>query len=296
MNQQADLHLHSIWSDGVHSPADLVTMAAAKGLRAIAVSDHDSVDGIDEALEAGTRLGVEVVPAVELSVEYGRFRDVHLLGYFIDHRDAVLRAKLSEFRTRRDERGHAIVDRINRRLTRQGKEGLSYDEVRAMTEGALGRPHIAQALVTRGYARTVQQAFENYLIPCDVPKKYFPMAEALAEIGRMKGIAVLAHPQSITRDRGLLREMLRELAGMGLDGVEALNNMCYDDDTSFLKELAASLHLVVTGGSDFHGFENDIEIGTGRGGLAVAYGLVEAMKRCRDEKRPPFSPEFPEEP
>ncbi len=299
MKQYADLHLHSTWSDGIHSPADLVMMAAARGLRAIAVSDHDSVDGIDEALEAGARLAVEVVPAVELSVEYGRFRDVHLLGYFIDHRDVTLRAKLAEFRKRRDERGHAIIDRINRRLARQGKEGLSHDDVQALAGGALGRPHIAQALVARGYARNVQHAFENYLIPCNVPKKYFPMEEALAEIGRVKGIAVLAHPQSITRDRGTMRDMLKELAGMGLDGLEAFNNMCFDDDMIFFEGLAESLNLVITGGSDFHGIEDDVEIGTGRGGLAVSYRLVEAMKRRRDGKHSQArgrGPEFPEEP
>ncbi len=297
MKQYADLHLHSTWSDGVHTPADLVAMAAARGLRTIAISDHDSVDGVDEALEAGARLAVEVVPAVELSVEYGRFQDMHLLGYFIDHRDAGLKARLAEFRERRDERGRAIIERINRRLAREGKGSLSYDEVDALAEGTLGRPHIAQALVARRYAATVQQAFENYLIPCTVPKQYFPMGEALAEIRRVKGIAVLAHPHSITRDRGILRNLLRELSGMGLDGLEAFNNMCYDDDMIFLEELAAALNLVITGGSDFHGFEDDVEIGTGRGGLAVACRPVEAMKRRRDEKYapppPPLPPNFP---
>jgi predicted metal-dependent phosphoesterase TrpH len=289
LKQYADLHLHSTWSDGIHSPADLVAMAAARGLRAIAIADHDSVDGIDEALVAGARLAVEVVPALELSVEYGRFRDVHLLGYFIDHRDNGLRVKLAEFRKRRDERGHTIIDRVNKRLARQGKGRISHDKVQALAGGALGRPHIAQALVAGGYARTIQHAFENYLIPCDVPKQYFPMNEALAEIARVKGISVLAHPQSITRDRGTIRDIVAELAGMGLDGLEAFNNMCFDDDMIFLEALAASLNLIISGGSDFHGFEDDVEIGTGRGGLAVACRLVEAMKRRRDHKYSPHA-------
>jgi predicted metal-dependent phosphoesterase TrpH len=272
-----------------------VALAAAKGLRAIAIADHDSVEGVDEALEAGVRLAVEVVPAVELSVKYARFQDVHLLGYFIDHRDAGLGAKLAEFRKRRDERGHAIIDRINLRLARQGKGSLSHAEVLTLAGGALGRPHIAQTLVAKGYAHNIQHAFENYLIPCNVPKQYFPMEEALAEIRRVNGIAVLAHPQSITRDRGSMRNMLGELAGMGLDGLEAYNNMCFDDEMIFLEELAVALNLVITGGSDFHGFEDDVEIGTGRGGLAVAYRLVEGMKRRRDEKySPPRS--FPPQP
>jgi len=278
MNQYVDLHMHSLWSDGIHPPAELVAMASASGLRAIAIADHDSVDGIDEALEAGLRCGIEVIPAVELSVEFKRFRDIHLLGYFIDHRDAGLRSLLAGFRSRREERGHAIIDRINRRLARQGKGRISHHDMPDIGEGAFGRPHIARLLVTKGVARDMQDAFDSYLIPCNVPKRYLPMAEALAEIHRLGGIAVLAHPQSISRDRGVIRETVRELATMGLDGLEVFNNMCFDDDMIFLEDLAAAHTLVMTGGSDFHGFEDDVAIGVGRGGLSVAYRLVDAMR------------------
>jgi predicted metal-dependent phosphoesterase TrpH len=289
MKQFADLHIHSTWSDGIHTPAELVVMAAACGLRAIAIADHDSVEGIDEALAAGVEAGVEVIPAVELSVEFRRFHDVHLLGYFIDHRDAGLREKLAAFRTKRDERGDAIIDRINRRLSRQGKLPISTADIPAVSGGALGRPHIARLLVARGLARDIQDAFENYLIPCNVPKQYFPMVDALAEIRKAGGISVLAHPPSISRDRGVLRDLLKELAGMGLDGLEVFSNMCFDDEMIFLEDLARSLDLVITGGSDFHGFEGDVAIGAGRGGLAIAYNVVSAMKNCRDRRFSPTS-------
>lgn len=276
-----DLHVHSIHSDGVHTPAALVEMAANKGLQAIALADHDSVTGIDEALAAGARHGVEVIPAIELSVEFRGYHDVHLLGYFIDYRDAAFQEKLALFRARRDERGRAIVTRINAKLAREGKGSISYEEVHALAKGALGRPHIAQVMVARGLARDVQDAFDRYVVPCNVPKLYFPMEEALAEIRRLHGVSVLAHPMTVTDNRTTLRGVVTELAAMGLDGIEVFSNTCYSDDMIFLESLANRLGLVMTGGSDFHGFENDVELGSGRGALMVAYRLVELMERRR---------------
>ena len=280
-----DLHLHSRHSDGVHSPAGLVAMAATEGLSAIALADHDSVDGIDEALAAGKRLGVEVIPAVELSVEFGSYHDVHLLGYFIDHRDPAFREKLSLFRARRDERGRAIVARINDRLSRDGLETIPYGEVLDLAGGAVGRPHIARVLIARGVADSVQDAFERYVIPYNVPKFYFPMDEALAEIRRIGGLPVLAHPTTISRNRAELKGVIARLAGAGLAGIEVYCNLCYADDMMFLESLARLFGLLMTGGSDFHGFDGDVEMGRGEGGLAVAYHLVTAMKRSAEEKR-----------
>ncbi|KAF0220067.1 MAG: phosphotransferase domain-containing [Geobacteraceae bacterium] len=279
MERYIDLHIHSCHSDGLHTPTELVEMAAAKGLKAIAIADHDSVAGIDEAVEAGNRLGVEVIPAVELSVEFKHYHDVHLLGYCIDHNDTDFQEKLAEFRRRRNARGEAIVERINGRLSSEKKGSISYEEVLAAADGALGRPHIARILIDKGFARNLQDAFRKYLDPCNVPKLYFPMADALAEIRRIKGVSVLAHPPSITEDRTTLRNIIHELAAMGLDGLEVFNNMCYNDDMIFFESVAMQLELVMTGGSDFHGFEDDIEIGVGRGGLAVAYHRLVALKK-----------------
>jgi len=283
MDYFVDLHLHSSYSDGIHKPAELVAMAAEKGLRAIALADHDSVEGIDEALEAGNRFGVEVIPAVELSVEFTKFHDVHLLGYHINHHDRDFHRKLAEFRERRDLRGQAIIANINAMLERHNKGNISYEEATALAEGALGRPHIARILIEKGFARDMQDAFVRYLEPCDVPKLYFPMEEALAEIRRLHGIAVLAHPTSITDERKALTRVVGELAAMGLDGLEVYNNMCRNDDMGFLERLAGDLGLVMTGGSDFHGIEAGIEIGVGRGQLAVPYRSVESLKRRRKE-------------
>jgi len=284
MEQYVDLHLHTCYSDGLHPPAELVRMAAEKGVRAIAITDHDSVDGIDEALAAGERLGVEVIPGVELTVAFRGYRDVHLLGYLIDHRDRAFAARLTEFRTARDERGRKIVDRINSRLIQEKKGSITYEEVLAVAGGAVGRPHVARVLIGKGFARTIEEAFNRYLEPCNVPKFQFPIAEAMAEVQRISGVAVLAHPPSICEDRTILKNIIKELAGMGLDGVEVFSNMCYKDDINFFNNLAVQLGLAITGGSDFHGSEDGLEIGLGRGELAVPYRLVETLKDVRGRR------------
>ncbi|MGA7829225.1 MAG: PHP domain-containing protein [Geobacteraceae bacterium] len=278
MEKYLDLHIHTIHSDGCYSPSQVVSMAAEKGLKAIAIADHDSVSGVEEARALGIQLGVEVVPAVELSIGYRDYHDIHLLGYYINHQDKAFTSKLSEFRKARDIRGKAIVEKINGKLASERKPGISYDELIDSAQESLGRLHIARMLVLRGYARTVQDAFVRYLLPCHVPKQYFPLQEALDEIARIGGVSVLAHPQSISDDRRILNSLIREMKPMGLDGLEVFNNFCYKDDMIFLESLCQELDLVMTGGSDFHGFEDDVQLGIGRGALAVAYHLLEPLK------------------
>ncbi len=278
MEQYIDLHIHSCYSDGVHRPADLVAMAAGRGMKAIAIADHDSVEGIDEAVAAGLRSGVEVVPAVEFSVAYKHYRDIHLLGYFIEYKDCELEGKLTEFRHRRDERARAIIDRINARLARENKSAITYDDILCIARNCISRLHIAETLVRNGAVANVQDAFKMYLIPYDVPKQYFPLEEALDEIRRLNGVSVLAHPPSISNDRNLMRSLILEWKKMGLDGIEVFNNLCFKDDMIFYESLAREQGMLMTGGSDFHGFEDDVEIGIGRGGLSIAYHLLHIMK------------------
>ncbi|HBG06650.1 MAG: phosphatase [Geobacteraceae bacterium GWC2_58_44] len=281
MKNLVDLHLHSTYSDGVRTPAELVAMASALGLRAIALADHDTVDGIDEALAAGAACGLEVLPAIEFSVAFGTYRDVHLLGYLLDHRDPGLLETLSEFRERRETRGEAIVERINEKLAGEGKSAISSAEATALAGGALGRPHIAQVLMGKGYARDMQDAFVRYLIPCDVPKRYFPAEEALATVKRLGGVAVLAHPTTITADRDTLTGVIDAFCAMGLGGVEAFNNVCSDQESAFLVNFAEKRGMVWTGGSDYHGIEEGICMGTGRGSMAIPYSCVEGVQRLR---------------
>lgn len=281
MQRLVDLHIHTNHSDGIHPPARVVELAAEQGLAAIAIADHDTVSGIDEAMAAGAALGVEIITSVELSVEYGKFHDVHLLGYLMDHRDPGLNQLLADYRERRDARGKAIVEKINARLKTHRLPPISYEEVAALAKGSLGRPHIARVLIGKGAARDMEDAFRRYLVPCNVPKKYFPVREAIETVHGLGGVAVLAHPTSITTDRGLLKTVVSDLAAMGLDGLEVFNNMCFSDDMIFLEGLARTHDLTMTGGSDFHGTEDDVEIGVGRGGLAVSYRWVERLREIR---------------
>jgi predicted metal-dependent phosphoesterase TrpH len=285
MTDLIDLHVHSVCSDGVRTPTELVTMACELGLRAIAVADHDSVDGIDEALAAGAACGLEVLPAIEFSVAFGKYHDVHVLGYLLDHRDPELLATLKDFRDKRETRSEAIIAKINERLTFEGRAPIAVQEVAALAGGALGRPHIAQVLVARGYVANMQDAFNRYLVPCDVPKRYFPVDEALATVHRLGGVAVLAHPTSVSTDRSVLGQVLDDLIALGLDGVEAFNNICNDQESAWLRDLAEKRGLVWTGGSDYHGIEEGIVMGVGRGSMAVPYACVERLKQVRDQRR-----------
>lgn len=280
-----DLHLHTTYSDGVFSPSEVVDKAARTGLEAIAIADHDSVDGVDEAVERGKTAGIEVLPAIEFSVEFGKYHDVHLLGYLLDHRDPELRQILATFRDRREKRVDAIVDKINAKLISEKRETISAEAAAALAGGSIGRPHIAQILMKRGYAADMQDAFKNYLIPCDVPKQYFAVDEAIATVRRLGGVAILAHPVSITREREALEGIIDELKGMGLDGVEAFNNICNDQESSFLRSFATKRGLIWTGGSDYHGIEEGIEIGTGRGNMSVPYLCVEELRRVRQGRQ-----------
>lgn len=274
MQPLIDLHTHTTASDGIFRPAELVRLAHAQELAAIAIADHDSVSGIDEAIACARQLGITVIPAVELSVAYLEFNDVHLLGYLIDHNDAGLAEKLLLFRQRRETRGLRVIDKINEKLTAEGKNPIDSDRVMALADGSVGRPHIARILIESGHVASMQEAFTNYLVPCNLPKEYFPFAEAVQEIKRAGGVTVLAHPQSITRDRNLLTSIIKDMAAKGLDGIEAFNTMGVDDDDRFLKSLAGSLGLLVTGGSDFHGGEEGLSMGRGRGNLYLTTELL----------------------
>jgi predicted metal-dependent phosphoesterase TrpH len=214
-------------------------------------------------------------------VAYLEYGDVHLLGYWIEHHDPLLCEKLRLFRERRETRGLRVIENINSKLTEEGKSVIESARVMALAAGAVGRPHIARILMESGHVATMQEAFNNYLEPCNVPKEYFPFAEAVSEIQRTGGVAVLAHPQSISRDRQSLTAIITDMAGQGLDGIEAFNTMGFNDDDRFLKTLAGSLGLIATGGSDFHGGEEGLAMGRGRGNLYLTTELLPPLQARR---------------
>lgn len=280
-----DLHIHSTCSDGYYSPEELVDMAVNADLAAIAIADHDNVDAIAAAQKAGAEHGVEVLAGVELSTQWYEYYDMHLLGYGFDPQDPYLNRELSDFQEFRAGRNRQIIDRVNEKLAEEGRLPLDPDAVRQLAGGTIGRPHIAQALREGGYVADNEEAFTRYLVPCNVPKRYFPVDEAIRLIQQSGGIAVLAHPPYITRERRLLEKLIAELVGLGLDGIEVYNNGSNLEDTDWLIKLARKHDLIITGGSDFHGDPgSNIEIGSGFRGMKIPYRCVEEIRAALQKR------------
>jgi len=278
-NKCIDLHLHSNCSDGAFSPTELVEMAGRVGVSTIAIADHDSVAGVQEAMAAGSTAGIEVIPAVELSVQFGSWEDVHLLGYGIDHTDCNFLEKLVAFRERREKRNIEILDLVNKRLISETKEVIQLKDVLASARDSIGRPHIARVLLAKGYVNSVEEAFRRYLTPCNIPKHYWPIDNAIAEIRRLGGISVLAHPITITDNRRELYDAITQMLKMGLDGVEVFNNISQPEEMEYLRRFAEERSILITGGSDFHGIEYGLEMGKGRGGIRFGSQLLPPLKK-----------------
>jgi 3',5'-nucleoside bisphosphate phosphatase len=278
-----DLHSHTLYSDGTLTPTQLVRLAATNGVRALAVTDHDHTGGVDEALAVGGATGVEVIPGIELSVSHAEFEDIHVLVYYFAWQDPRFQARLEEFRVVREMRAERILERINAKLATEGRERIAYDAVKTQVQGAFGRPHIATALVERGYVPDMNTAFRDYLIPCNVPKYYMPAAEALALVRQARGISSVAHPRFITSDRARLRQVIEELRACGLDGIEAYHSDHGADDRSYFIRLANQSGMIVTGGSDYHGFRThagQADSGGKLGSLQLPYGVVVRLRRA----------------
>jgi predicted metal-dependent phosphoesterase TrpH len=277
-----DLHAHTTYSDGSQSPEELVRLAKANGVRVLAVTDHDHTGGIDEALAAGAHAGLEIIPGIELSVSYAEFEDIHLLAYYFAWHAPELLARLEAFRVARETRAERILERINAKLSAEGRQPIAYADVKAHVKGAFGRPHIATQLVQRGYAPDMNAAFRDYLIPCNVPKYYMPAAEALTLIRQARGLSSVAHPKFITPERARLRQVLAELSALGLDGIEAYHSDHHTDERLYCLQLANQLGLTVTGGSDYHGFKPHgtyHDGGSKLGSLQLPYGMAVRLRR-----------------
>lgn len=281
MNDLVDLHMHSIFSDGVLTPTELVAEAAALGLKAIALADHDNVDGIPEALAAGERCGVEVVPAVELSVQWEDLHDIHLLGYGFDHTDANLQEALAEFRLFRAGRSERILANVNQLLAKEGRRPLDPADVLKRAGGTIGRPHIGQALLAAGYVKDMEGAFTRYLVPCNEPKRFFPLDEAIKLVHNAGGCTVLAHPVFIGVSDARLEELLDDFIALGLDGLEAHCSGVGNDGIDRYITMARRRNLIVTGGSDFHQpIKGGVVMGSGRGNLKIPYRCVVEIKEA----------------
>jgi len=281
-----DLHTHSIVSDGTDPPERIPELAAAAGCSAVALTDHDSLDGLGAARRAAEAAGVTLVPGCEVSCKAsgvaGEGASAHVLVYFVEGNDNRLADELVQLRQERLMRNRLLAVR----LADLGFP-VDYDAVvaRAGSEGGVGRPHFAQELVARGHVDDIDDAFERLLAndrPAYVPKARLTPADVAGIARDCGGVAVLAHPLSLGLAPGALERRVFELAEAGLAGIEAIYGRYTPRQRSGLRRLAAAAGLVATGGSDYHGtFKPGIQVGTGQGDLEVDDAILERLAARR---------------
>jgi predicted metal-dependent phosphoesterase TrpH len=274
-----DLHLHTTHSDGSLSPADVLRLAHKAGVTALAITDHDIVTGIPEAIAAGAELGIEIIPGVEISSRVGN-SELHILGYCLQWQDPELNRRLAFLRESRHSRNPQIIERL-----RALGLDVTYEEVRALAgTDAVGRPHIARLLMDKHYVTSAKDAFDRYLAegrPAYVARELPSPADAIAWIRAAGGVAVLAHPTWAKVSGESLNALLISLKAEGLGGIEVHYSSHTKRQTREYHDLAKRLDLLITGGSDFHGITKpDIEVGTGRGGLKVSEKLLDPLKKA----------------
>jgi 3',5'-nucleoside bisphosphate phosphatase len=265
-----DLHLHTTASDGRLSPEDVVRTAAKLGLVVISITDHDSVDGIAPALKASeNHPPLRVIPGVECSTDVPR-GEVHVLGYFIEYTNPELIIKLAAFRNSRKVRAQKMIDK----LAGMGIN-IEWNRVEDIAgAGSVGRPHIAQAMLEKGYVPSLREAFNRYIgreAPAYVEREKMTPEEVVQLITRVGGLAVLAHPADVDD----LEHLIPRLQRVGMVGIEVYYNNYPLRTTQYLASLAHKHALVATGGSDFHGMDNATE--TPIGGVAIPREGVERL-------------------
>ncbi|MEQ8235901.1 MAG: PHP domain-containing protein [Syntrophomonadaceae bacterium] len=273
-----DLHIHTTASDGADTPQEVIMAAVAHGLEGIAITDHDTMDGLAAARDfiAANRIRIEFIPGIELNTDYGE-DEVHILGYYIGYEQQVMEARLIEIRQARYDRAEKMVDRLQ-------QLGLDLDmgQVRAWAQGELiGRPHIARALRQQGWVTTEEEAFARYIgrgQPAYVPRYKFTPQEAIGMVKEAGGISVLAHP-GLIQDKQKIFEVIR----MGIEGLEAYYPEHSLQQTHEFKALAISRSLLITGGSDYHGADSSVNRSQiGLCGIdAAAMGIIRDYHRSQ---------------
>jgi predicted metal-dependent phosphoesterase TrpH len=267
----ADLHLHTNFSDGTYTPEELTAHGQRLGFRALALSDHDTMEGCERMAAACAVAGIEFIPASELTAELDG-HELHLLGYFLDTTNDKLLVELAKFQTVRQDRIREMVARI-RGLNVPLREELVFEVANCR---APGRPHVARALVKAGLCRNLDEAFERFLKkdrPAWVPKFKMSAPDAIALIHQAGGLAVMAHPGLNNCD-----DLIPALAECGLDGLECYHTKHASAQAYHYQKVAEQLGLLVTGGSDCHGMSKGRPL---IGGVKLPYFRVEEMKKAQ---------------
>lgn len=281
-NRPIDLHAHSCKSDGSLTPAQLVELAISKGLAAVALTDHDTEAGIDEALAKAEGKDIEVIPGIEFSTEY-EGRDIHVVGLYIDHNSEDFQKYLKDFRNARDLRNQKMC----LKLQEHGLDIKYEDMLKAFPGSVMTRAHYARYIFEKGYVKAIPEAFERYVgdnAPCFIPREKVTPSQAVKLILRAGGIPVLAHPILYHMSEERLENLVRLLKEDGLVAIEAVYSTYNAREERQIRELAKKFDLLLSGGSDFHGkAKPGLELGTGYGKLHVPYDFLTKIKEKRKE-------------
>jgi predicted metal-dependent phosphoesterase TrpH len=269
-----DLHIHTKASDGIFTPAQVVEVVLKSGLKAFSITDHDTINGFAEAEKLIEGNNVEIVPGVELSCHY-KDSDVHILGYYIDFKNPEFEKKIFKFRQERYERGEEMVSKLNE----MGINLSMQTVIDIAGKSAVGRPHVADALLKEEFVQTYDEAFARYIgyhAPAYVPKQTFTPEQGIDLIHLTRGVAILAHPGTLKHD-----EFIPDLIVMGLDGIEAYHSQHGRNDVTRYKNFADKYGVIYTGGSDCHGpRKGKVLIGNQR----VPYKVLEDLKKVKESK------------
>lgn len=272
MEELIDLHVHSNCSDGTYTPEELVAYALEKGLKAFALTDHDTTAGIARAQRAASGTGLELIPGIELSTEY-KGKDIHILGLGIDPENAYFQDQLLRFQNVRNLRNEKMIEKL-----REHGIDITLEQMRAcFPDSVWTRAHFARYLFDHGYVKEMWDAFDLYLgdhAPCFIPREKVTPFQAVQLIHEGGGYAVLAHPLLYRLGEEPLNLLVKTLTGCGLDGIEAIYSTNRFSDEADMRQLARRYGLAITGGSDFHGSNKpSIDLGCGKGNLRIPYRL-----------------------
>lgn len=277
-----DLHVHSNASDGTFTPSEVVALAVEKGLAAIALTDHDTIDGLSEAQAAAAGFPIEIIPGIELSCVYQE-EEIHILGIYVDPTDRKFIAETDALKEIRKKRNEEMIRRFQ-----NADISITLDEVMAGNpDTVITRAHFARVLLEKGYVKNMDQAFKKYL---DYSGPYCPRKEKITPEHAMKILTdckaspVLAHPYQYHLGDKKTEELVCYLKDLGLQGLEVYHSSNNQYESGKLRKLARKYDLFPTGGSDFHGSNKpDISLGVGRGGLRITALLLDDIKRIRRE-------------
>lgn len=281
--ETVDLHVHSNCSDGTLSPAELVSYACEKGLRAFALTDHDTVAGLPEAFDAAKGTSLEVIAGIEFSTEY-HGKDIHVVGLDIDYRSADFLEQLARFQNSRDIRNEKII-----RKMQEGGIDISHEQMEAEFGDAVWtRAHFARYLRDHGYVAEMPEAFEKYIgenCRYFVPREKVTPLQAVHLISSTGGIPILAHPMLYRLPEAEMDLLLSSLKKAGLIGIEAIYSTHSALDENFVRQLAKRHGLLISGGSDFHGSNKPyIDLGVGRGNLCIPYHILTNLRSRRTQR------------